>query len=141
MYFLANAPLYIILLFISHCSAYCFYNDLPEGAGTYSLQQQALNTGGNYFSRFKKGDFKPGESACCPYTSKDCNKNGDPNELLEMMIIRKIDNNVPLHPYVLTFPAGGGIRMSGSKNPSDDKLDIFNSDGTRFEKTRVDHNI
>lgn len=39
-----------LILIIQQLDAFCIYNSLPEGKGTFWIRQQPTNAGSNYFS-------------------------------------------------------------------------------------------
>ncbi|KAI7890683.1 uncharacterized protein EV154DRAFT_564108 [Mucor mucedo] len=128
------------LIMMATClEAYCIYNDLPEGGGTFWIRQQPDNAGGLYTSRFSREALGPGDKACCPYTTSDCVKSTNKEDIVSFTF-RRTSPGLEYPPVVINCPGGGWITMGGGNDPVLATIDVFNPDGTPYNfQYRVDH--
>ncbi|KAI8641339.1 hypothetical protein BD408DRAFT_346324 [Parasitella parasitica] len=69
---------------LTRVQGFCIYNYSKDT--TFHVRQEPLNTGGTYFSRFQVKSLGPGEKACCPYTSFDCNRSGGVDDQIQIAV-------------------------------------------------------
>ncbi|KAG2231092.1 hypothetical protein BDF21DRAFT_393532 [Thamnidium elegans] len=131
--------LFICLIFaVKKLNAYCIYNKLDPGAGTFWVRQQPFNAGLNYLSRFYREALAPGESACCPYDVKSCVKPQTREDII-YLTLRRTTGIVEYPPVVVSVPGGGWVSMRGNEAPYEFNINVYNADGTPFDfEYRVD---
>ncbi|KAI8366517.1 hypothetical protein BD560DRAFT_424880 [Blakeslea trispora] len=125
-----------VFLFALSVQSYCVYNMVEAEGVNYRIRQTQNNAGSNYYARFSRDELKPGESACCPWTSKDCVKSGGQLDLVTVSY-RCMQEGIIGHPSVIDVPGGGWIEIHGDW--THELAKAFNPDGTPFDgNPRVD---
>ncbi|KAI9347084.1 hypothetical protein BD770DRAFT_413638 [Pilaira anomala] len=133
---------FIIVTFIGYLfltvkllDAFCIYNNLNPEEATFWIRQEPDNAGWNYFSRFKRTDLAPGESACCPYNNSDCVRPQTKDAILHLVIRRKRWGEVETEKgIVISFPGGGSVTFSsGTDSPFKFLINVYNADGSPFD--------
>ncbi|KAI8327112.1 hypothetical protein EDC96DRAFT_451172 [Choanephora cucurbitarum] len=125
-----------IFLLAMPVHSYCIYNKVQAEGVNYRIRQTPGNAGLNYFARFSRSELKPGESACCPWTVKDCVKSGGQNDVVTVAY-RCMQGGMIGKPSVVDVPGGGWIEIHGDWRH--ELVKSFNPDGSPFEgNPRVD---
>ncbi|KAL9547914.1 hypothetical protein MBANPS3_005933 [Mucor bainieri] len=108
---------------------FCVYNRSNDTS--FFMRQETPNTGGNYWARFKVENLGPGDKACCPYTSFDCNRNSNPDDIV-FIAFRAIRVGVDVgYTFSINLPAGGWIEFYRG-GPGDPEFNVFKPNGDPY---------
>ncbi|RCI02559.1 hypothetical protein CU098_010514 [Rhizopus stolonifer] len=106
---------YLFLLpFLMFVSAFCVYNDSEEVS--FYIHQQPSNRGANVFKAFKRESLKPGQNACCPYTTYDCAEHTSQEEIITLRLKTQHPSGHYDFFFEVSFPAGGWIQFTGKED-------------------------
>ncbi|CEP11103.1 hypothetical protein [Parasitella parasitica] len=93
--------------------------------------EEPLNTGGTYFSRFQVKELRPGERACCPFTSFDCNRSGGVDDQIQIAFKAYWAGDDTDYTYSTYLTSGGWLEFH-SGGPGDPDTRVFKSTGVRY---------
>ncbi|KAG2201931.1 hypothetical protein INT46_000521 [Mucor plumbeus] len=96
------------------------------------MRQEPMNTGGTYWSRFRIENLKPGDRACCPYTSFDCDRNNKPDDMTLIAFKAYFEGVDKGYIFTVNLPSGGWLEFHGG-GPQDPDVHVFNPDGSPFK--------
>ncbi|CAO3620407.1 unnamed protein product [Mucor hiemalis] len=127
IYFVAFVTAACLLNFVK---TFCVYNNSPDNS--LYVRQMPFNTVGTYYSRFKRENLEPGQSACCHFTSTDCNQNGDPDSVVIIAFQPNFEGKDRDYMFTVTVPASGWITLSAKGN-KDPEIEVHNADGSPMQ--------
>ncbi|CAO0799084.1 unnamed protein product [Mucor circinelloides] len=128
---------YTLMILLLLCAVYilpsvhgfCVYNHSKDTS--FYMRQETPNTGGTYWSRFKVESLKPDDRACCPYTSFDCDRNSNPDDIVFIAFRANRAGAEVGYTFSINLPAGGWIEFY-SGGPGDPQFNVFKPNGEPF---------
>ena len=100
----------VLLAFTGQASAFCVTN---KSDTKMYVKQTTLNSTIWDSKRFE-ANLAPGESSCCNWQTKDCNKSGDPAAQVSFNVYYVTSNYYVCTSYEI--PANGDLYITGTNN-------------------------